>query len=278
MDSSFSSWLRVELHSATGPSPAQRRTLLITGLAYAGLAVTGLVGYLAIRSQLYVAGDAATTAAHLVSHEGLARVGGAIDLAAVLTQAVAAVWFFRLFRTLDSFAAGLIAAFGLVNSVVMLVGASLSVTALDVAIGNAANGTGERASTALLMYDLSEAVWGAGAVFFGLWLIPMGWCALRSRFIPPLLGRLLIVGGIGYVLSAFVGVLVEHPSTVAYVLTVPATIGELWMVGYLLIAGRPAPRRPDRAAAMQGGDRVSSRRPRLDGAGHTRDRALGGTR
>src|SRR5690242_10466585 len=102
-------------------TPELKRAALVTGLAYAGLAVTGLLGYLVFRAQLYVQGDAAATVGNLVSQQGLARVGIAVDLAAVLTQAVAALWFYQLFRAVSPFAAGSITAFGLVNSVVMLV-------------------------------------------------------------------------------------------------------------------------------------------------------------
>ena len=41
----------------------------------------------------------------------------------------------------------------------------------------------------------------------------------------------------GYVLSAFVASLVPEAQPVADALTFPATIGEVWMVGYLLHGG-----------------------------------------
>lgn len=214
-----------------------KSTTLMTGLAYAGLAITGLLGYLMIRSQLYVEGDAAGTASNLVAHEGLARLGVAVDLAAVLTQALAALWFYQLFRAVNPFAASAITAFGLVNSVVMLVGTTFSATALSVALGDAATSTRDQAATTLLMYDLSDAAWRAGALFFGLWLIPMGWCTLRSTFMPRLLGWTLMVGGVGYIASGFVDFLTSQASAVVSALTVPATVGELWMVGYLLVTG-----------------------------------------
>jgi hypothetical protein len=221
-----------------------------TGLAYAGLAVTGMVGYLAIRSQLYVEGDAATTATNLVSHEALARLGVAMDLAAVVTQALAALWFFKLFRPAEPFAATSIAAFGLVNAVVMLVAAMFSATALEVALSGTATTAGDRPATALLLLDLSNAAWRTGALFFGLWLIPMGWCAVRSMSMPRALGWILMVGGAGYLVSGFVDYLVANASTVVDVLTVPASVGEFWMVGYLLVKGLGRTRAlPPRSAA-----------------------------
>jgi uncharacterized protein DUF4386 len=105
--------------------------------------------------------------------------GVVLELLVVLTQALAAVWFYRLFRRVDSVA----------------------------------------------------------GLFFGLWLIPMGWCVLRSGWMPRLLGQILIGGGVGYVLSTFVAYLVPQAGAVADVLVLPASVGEFWMVGYLIFRG-----------------------------------------
>jgi hypothetical protein len=209
-----------------------RSTARATGLAYLGVALTGLVGFLLIRAQLYVPGDAAATAANLVAQEPLARLGLAADLALVVFQALAALWFFRLFRAVDSVAAGALAAFGMVNSVVVLIGAACTATALDSALSGAAE-----PGTALLLYDLSGAVWAVGSLFFGLWLIPMGRLTRRSATMPSLLGTILVVGGVCYVLSAFVAHLAPDLPVVADVLVLPATVGEFWMIGWLLLRG-----------------------------------------
>ena len=49
--------------------------------------------------------------------------------------------------------------------------------------------------------------------------------------------RLLVVGGAGYVLSGFVTYLWPDAAAVPELLVVPATIGEVWMLGYLLVRG-----------------------------------------
>lgn len=216
--------------------PTVQRTARLTGLAYLGLAISGLLGYLLVRQQLYVPGDEAATTANLVGNEALARFGVAVDLTVVLTQALAALAFFRLFRPFDALAAGAIAAFGLVNAVVILIGAVFSGTALEVALDGTAP-AGDQTATAQLLYELSEASWSLGGLFFGLWLIPMGWLAWRSGYLPRLLGWVLVVGGVGYVLSTYVAYLAPNLSGAANVFTIPATVGEVWMVGYLLWKG-----------------------------------------
>jgi hypothetical protein len=212
---------------------AVKRTARLTGLAYLGLAIAGLLGYFLIRNQLYVPDDATATAANLVAHEGLARLGIVTDVAVVLTQVATAVWFWKLFRPIHPVAAGSIAAFGLVNAVLILIGAACTATALDVALRADATST----SDVLLLYDLDAATFSLAGLFFGLWLIPMGWLVGHSGYMPRPLGWILIGGGAGYILSVLVTALLPGAAGVGSALAVPATIGEFWMIGYLLIRG-----------------------------------------
>jgi hypothetical protein len=222
----------------TGDTVSLKPTARLTGLFYLGIAVTGMLGFLVVRPALYNPTDAAATLANLTGQEGLARVGIALELGIVVTQALAALWFFRLFRTVNDFAAGMIAVFGMVNAVAILASAAAMVTALAVALDPVLAPGGDAAGTAQLMYAFSSSSWAAGALFFGLWLIPMGYLVIVSEWMPRLMGQILIGGGVGYVLSAFVVALVPPAfSWVGEVLTVPATIGEFWMIGYLLIFG-----------------------------------------
>jgi uncharacterized protein DUF4386 len=217
-----------------------------TGWLYLCLALTGGLGFLLIRSQLFVAGDPSATLANLIEQEGLARAGIVLELLVVLTQALTAVWFYRLFRRVDQVAAGSIAAFGMVNAVAVLGSAALLATALEVALDPAGDAAGVQ-----LLYLVSGQLWTAGALFFGLWLIPMGWCVLRSGAMPRALGWILIGGGVGYVVSPLLACLLPQAGTVADLLTVPATVGELWMVGYLIFGGAVEKGSPNLRSAVR---------------------------
>lgn len=219
--------------SVAGTAPRSHVTARLTGLFYLGLGITGMLGFLVIRPSLFVPDDAAATMTRLLTHEGRARVGVALEMGIVGTQALAALWFFRLFRPVDDFAAAAIGALGFMNAVAVLGSAACLATTLQVARSPLiASGADVQ-----LLYLLSENFWRVGNLFFGLWLIPMGWCALRSRRMPRLLGWTLIAGGAGYVLMGLVGVLAPGAGLVAELLVVPATIGEFWMIGYLLVKG-----------------------------------------
>ena len=185
----------------------------------------------------------------------------------VVTQALVALWFFRLFRSVDSFAAGAIAVFGMVNAVAILGSAASLATALDVALEPVGD-----PGAAQLLYLVSDNLWGVGALFFGLWLIPMGWCVLQSGSMPRALGWVLIVGGVGYVLSAFLRYLVPDAGALADLAAIPATIGELWIIG------QPVPPRsraarlrcPLTSRAVVTGFRASTRTGEPPGASRTR--------
>lgn len=211
---------------------ARVRIARMTGFWHLAVGVTGMFGFLIVRPELFAADDPSATLAHLLEREGLARVGIALEMGLVITQALAALWFFRLFREVDSFAAGAIAVFGCINAIAVLVSAAALATALQVALHPIGAG-GE----VQLLYLFSNSLWQVGNLFFGLWLIPMGWCVLRSRWMPVALGRILIVGGVGYVLLPFVAQLAPGMGVAVAVLPLTATVGEFWMIGYLLVRG-----------------------------------------
>lgn len=222
-------------------SPA-RKNGRSTGLWYLALAITGILSYLLIRPQIFVTGDPTATLTNLVDREALARLGLSLELAMVAIQAVLAVSFYRLFRLINHTAAWALAAFGMANAIAILASAAFWTTTLSVAHNPALAPGGDPVATIGLLHQLSSNIWGVAAVFFGLWLIPMGYIALTSGLMPQWLGRILVVGGVGYVASA----LVSHgvagsPTWLVEGLTIPATIGEFWMIGYLLIKGVESP-------------------------------------
>ena len=211
-----------------------------TGWLYLALAVTGALSYLLVRQQLFAADDPAATLAGLLEREGLARFGLGLELGVVLSQALAALWFWRLFRPVHEFAAAAVAAFGIMNAVGILSSVAFLASGLQASSDPGLAVAGGSAATVQLMYVISENLWGVGGLFFGLWLIPMGWLVLHSGWMPRLLGYILIAGGVGYVLSTFLGYLITSAGAEALVYL--ATVGEFWMIGYLLVVGvRRAP-------------------------------------
>jgi len=188
------------------------------------------------------AADPAATLANLTEHATQAHLLVMLEMAVVITQALAAVYFYKLFRPINPTAAYATATFGLVNSVAIIASGAFMATANAVASDSSLAPGGDAAGTVGLLYELSASSWGMGNLFFGLWLIPMGWVAVASGRFPRVLGWTLVVGGVGYLLSGLLAYgLADAPSSLLEGLTLPASIGEFWMIGYLLLKGiRPA--------------------------------------
>jgi hypothetical protein len=138
------------------------------------------------------------------------------------------------------------------NAAAILGSAALLATALQIAT----KPVGATAADVQVLYLISGNLWVAGGLFFGLWLIPMGRCVLRTGWMPRALGWVLIAGGVGYVLSSFVAYLAPDAGLITDLLVVPASIGEFWMVGYLLVRGvRESP--PVEEAAVPEATRIA---------------------
>ena len=226
-------------HSATGVIGTEiERTARTTGLLYLGFFVTGIAGSLVLRARLFAADDPQGTLSNLVRARvagprrhrtgAVHRAGPGPDSGVVLPPVPQRRHVARLAS---------LAVFGMVNAVAILGSAAILATALDVAGDASLAVTGSSAATVQLLYVASGHLWGVAAVFFGLWLVPMGWLVLRSRWLPLPLGWTLIGAALGYLVSAFVSYLFPNADVVTQLLTVPATIGEIWIMGYLIIVG-----------------------------------------
>ena len=212
------------------------RTARLTGAFYLGLALTGMLGFLLIRPQVFTAGDSAAVLEALAGNLPLARVGLLLELGIVVTQVLTALWFFKLFRGVNSFAAGALATLGLMTAVAILGSAASLSTAIQLGESTSA----DAAVQASLLIVLSEGFWAAGVVFFGAWLIPMGMLVLQSGYAWRWIGWALIVGGIGYIASIVLVTLAPEATVVADLLVIPATVGEFSIMLSLLIRGVPA--------------------------------------
>jgi len=91
-------------------------------------------------------------------------------------------------------------------------------------------------------------------IFWGLWLIPFGLLVMRSRFLPKILGILLLVNAVPYLLISVTALLgLPYVSVLNKWALIPE-LGEVWMMLWLLIKGAKVevPSLPQReATALQ---------------------------
>jgi hypothetical protein len=150
--------------------------------------------------------------------------------------------FYRLFRDVNRVAAILMVAFAFMSIPISLaaVGNELDVLSL---IG------GEPPLQAVSLADRQAMVMGsltaydngmfAAQLFWGLWLLPLGFLIWQSRLMPRVFGLLLLLGGIGYLIQEVGGVLSSSfgQTLLSQLATLPAAAGEIGSGVWLLLRG-----------------------------------------
>jgi Domain of unknown function (DUF4386) len=96
----------------------------------------------------------------------------------------------------------------------------------------------------LLLLDMHHYGFLIAQIFFGLWLVPLGYLAYRSGLFPKVLGVVLIVGSVCYLVDMLAAFLVpDFGAQIHALLAIPPTIAEIWTLGYLLLKGVKVPAR-----------------------------------
>jgi uncharacterized protein DUF4386 len=96
-----------------------------------------------------------------------------------------------------------------------------------------------------LFADMPAAGYLIAQIFFGPWLLPLGYLVYRSGSFPKFLGVLLGIGCFGYLIDTFAQFLAPGiGETIQAILVAPAAVGELSFVAYLLVKGVRVPQRP----------------------------------
>jgi hypothetical protein len=213
----------------------------VAGAWYLALALTAPIGLVYVPGKLIVPGDASATSERLRASESLLRIGIASELAHQVVCIFLVLALYRLFKAVDERPAALLVILGALVSVpIVFVNVLNELAALAVARGAdgaAAFDARQRDALAYLFVDLHGQGIQIVSIFWGLWLFPFGMLAIRSGFIPRLLGVLLVVTGAAYLASSFAALVAPQYEPLVTRWTLPLKMGELPMMVWLLVWG-----------------------------------------
>jgi hypothetical protein len=200
------------------------------------MAGTGAFAYFVVLEGMITPGDAVSTAAEITSREGTFRLGVLAWLVIVVLDVIVAWALYRVFRPVSVSVAALAAAFRLVYTAVLLVAVGQLLRALDV-LGSdpgATSSPDQVSAQAMLELSAFQSTYDIGLLLFGIHLALLGYLATRSRFVPTVVGALLVLAGAGYVFDTVAAVLaLDLPIQVS----VFTFLGELLLGLWLLLAG-----------------------------------------
>jgi len=233
-----------DISDPTGREPAlnsPKRLARIAGLLYLLVGIFGGFAQGFVYPRIYVAGDGATTAGNVLTNSDLVRTGVVADLFQATVWVFLAITLSRLFNHVNKNMASAMIVLAAVGAVITCLSGVFEFEALRVATGavNLADlGTSGSNGLVLLLVDAHHYGLLTAQIFFGLWLVPMGYLAYTSGWFPKALGIVLVAACVSYLLDMLLAFLVPtfEQDVHAFTGIVPA-VAEIWMVGYLLVFG-----------------------------------------
>jgi hypothetical protein len=216
------------------------KTARIAGVLYLILMVCGIFSYMFVNSRLIVPGDTATTVNNIMASESL-YVSGIVSWLISQTVFILLVYvLYKLLKPVNKNHAFLMVMFVLVAVPISFINELNKFAALLLLSGAdylTAFTASQLHALVPLFLDLHEYGIHINSMFFGLWLLPLGYLVFKSGYIPRILGILLMIGWLGYMLEFFTFFLFpDFNAAIEPVFTITG-IGEFLLVLWLLIKG-----------------------------------------
>jgi hypothetical protein len=228
----------------------EKRLARIAGVLYLLVGIFGGFAEGFVDPKMYVAGDAAATAANVVANAGLVRLGVVADLLDQTFFVFLALTLYVLLKHVHQSVATAMLVIVALASGISCLNTVFEFEGLRVATGAVnLSDLGAAGSNAMVLLLLDTQHYGllVAQIFFGLWLVPLGYLAYKSGMFPRWLGSVLIVGGVCYLADLLAAFLVpDIGQQIHTFVVIPSAIAEISMVLYLLIKGvRSSPQTDD---------------------------------
>jgi hypothetical protein len=220
---------------------SRQQTARLAGALYLAMGVSGAFALVYIPSVFLVPGDATATASRIAASPMLYRFGVFADLMCGVFAVWLAMVLYDLFKDVDRGQARLMVGFvlgmvaiGLVNTVTMagplvLTSGASYLSAFD---------KHQLDALTLGIVGLRSQGIRAATMYWGLWLLPLGFLVYKSGFLPRLLGVLVIIAGCSYVIDSVAYYFFpDYARMAALISTLPQAAGEMGFTGWLLIKG-----------------------------------------
>jgi len=217
-----------------------KKTARVAGLLYPLMGIPAVFALMHVPRTLIVRGNAALTANNILASPMLFRLGIVAELIAAVFFLLLAMALYRLLSGVNKNHARLMLGLVLVSVAITFVNVLNNIAALTLFRGANYLSVFDRPQRdALAMLFLG--LWGQGhavnGIFWGLWLLPFGLLVMRSGFLPRILGVLLILDCFAYVAASLTSLLFPSYASGLFPAILPALLGELWIMLWLLIKG-----------------------------------------
>lgn len=213
----------------------------IAGLWYLLMAMTGGFGIMYVPTSIIVAGDAAATARNIIDSGWVYRLSIICNLAGQVCFIFLGLSLNRLFEEVDPRQSKLLVTLVTAAVPIAFLNTLTLIAALMFASGAeylSVFGVDKLHALALGSLNLYNQGLLIVQVFWGLWLLPFGILVIKSRFIPRIIGVLLVVNCFAYLVVAITQLMAFQYADLASYISIPfLAIGEFAAIFWLLIKG-----------------------------------------
>ena len=181
-----------------------KKTARVAGFVYLIPTPFFIFSLLYIPSSLIVPGDAATTANNIMASEGLFRSGIVSHLIGQTFFILVPLVLYKLLKPVNKKHALLMVIFILVAIPIALINELNQFAALLLLNGAdylTAFETDQLHTQVMFFLNLHELGINIASIFWGLWLLPMGYLVFKSGYIPKFLGVMLIIACFGHLID-----------------------------------------------------------------------------
>jgi hypothetical protein len=222
-----------------------KRLARFAGFLYLLVGIFGGFAEGYVEPKMYVAGNAAATAANVVANAGLVRIGVVADLLDGTFFVFLALALYILLKHVHKSTVRAMLILVILATGITCASALFEFEGLRVATGAVDLTTfGSVGSNAIVLLLLDAQHYGLliAQIFFGLWLAPLGYLAYRSGWFPKALGVVLVAGSASYIVDLLAAFLLPDIAKAihGFASILPA-IAEPAMVLYLLVVGVRTP-------------------------------------
>lgn len=213
------------------------RTARIAGFFYLLLIPLGIFGILYVPNTLRVSGDVVATASNILANELLFRLSIVSALLVPIVNLFVVLFLYKLLKPVNKNYAVLMVIFTLVAAPIAMLNELNHVAVLLLLKGPEylkVFTTNQLHALVPVLLDLREHGIHIAGIFWGLWLLPMGYLVYKSNYIPKIIGVLLIIGCLGYLIDFVIFFVFPN---VDVVISEYTFLGEILMVLWLLIKG-----------------------------------------
>jgi hypothetical protein len=214
------------------------------GLLYVLASIAGFFAMGYVPGKLIVHGNAVATASNIAASETLFRLGIAGELIGYAGFMFVALALYDLLKGVNRRHASLMVGLIVVSVPIAFVNELNSIAALALVRGAdflSVIEKPQREALAMLFLNLHFHGFVVAEIFSGLWLFPLALLVYRSRFLPRFLGVWLGLAGFAWVIMSLTGILLPQYYDKVYTLTLPAVIGEIAFMLWLVIKGARPP-------------------------------------